>query len=188
MHFASNKKGRITKGMGQVLDRKWFGRSAPEVARALAGQKLCRRLASGEVVRAAVVEVEAYEGMEDKACHASRGRTARTEVMFGPPGHLYIYLCYGMHWMLNVVTGAPGHPSAVLIRGIAGCSGPGRLTRRLQIDRTLNTLAATPENGLWFERGRAVPEEQIEYTPRIGVHYAGPHWAAMPWRVNLRAP
>ena len=111
---------------------------AVTAAKALIGAFLCRRLDDGTIIRRRITETEAYCGEEDTACHAHKGRTPRTDVMYSPGGCAYIYLCYGMHEMLNIVTGAEDRPEAVLIRGIEGASGPGRLTKLLQIDRTLN--------------------------------------------------
>ena len=101
--------------------------------------------------------------------------------MFGPAGHWYVYLCYGMHWMLNVVTGREGLPAAVLIRGAGVAVGPGRLTKALGIDRRHDGQKSGQAAGLWLEAGPSVPRRQIERTPRIGVDYAG-EWAAKPLR------
>ena len=120
-----------------------------------------------------ITETEAYLGPHDLACHSARGRTARTEVMFGPPGTLYIYLVYGLHWMLNVVTGPPG--SAVLLRSAGGVNGPGRLGAALAITGALNGKAAQPSTGLWFEDRPAAG--RVIATPRIGVDYAGQFWS-----------
>lgn len=134
-----------------------------------------------------ITEVEAYEGLDDRASHASRGKTPRNAVMFGPPGRWYVYLVYGMHEMLNVVTGSEGHPGAVLIRGVEGIEGPGRLTKQLSITRALNTKTAAPESGVWIEdRGVDVAPARILKTPRIGVAYAGEEWAGKPWRFVLQ--
>lgn len=130
-----------------------------------------------------ITEVEAYDGENDLACHAARGRTARTAVMYGPGGVWYVYLCYGMHEMLNLVVGPPDWPAAVLIRGVAGLAGPGRLTRALAIDRALNGRRAEPASGLHLEdHGIKVPRRLVQATPRIGVEYAGSVWAQKPWR------
>jgi DNA-3-methyladenine glycosylase len=107
--------------------------------------------------------------------------TPRNAVMFGPAGVWYVYLCYGMHWMLNVVTGPVGTPAAVLIRGVIGHIGPGRLTRALGIGGGHNGMTAARTSGLWFEQGAALPPRSITRTPRIGVDYAG-EWAAKPLR------
>ena len=159
----------------------FFNRPADRVARDLLGCRLAIRAADGTATRHLVVETEAYLGAHDLACHGSKGMTARTAVMFGPAGTWYVYLCYGMHWMLNVVTGAEGVPAAVLIRGVAGQSGPGRLTRALGIGREFNGRPATRATGLWFEPGIPISGRLIERTPRIGVAYAG-EWAAKPLR------
>jgi DNA-3-methyladenine glycosylase len=175
-------------GMARVLiSEAWQGRDTVAIARGLLG---CRLVVRGEKGRCAlrITEVEAYDGPEDRASHASRGQTPRNAVMFGPAGRWYVYLCYGVHEMLNLVTGPEGHPAAVLIRGVEGHDGPGKLTRALGIDRRFNLRPATRATGLWIEAGdRAVAPEEILATPRIGVDYAGPEWAAKPWRFVLRA-
>ncbi|MDI1318629.1 MAG: DNA-3-methyladenine glycosylase [bacterium] len=152
------------------------------LARWLLGKALVRTIGGGRM-EYIITEVEAYDGVRDLACHASKGRTKRTEVMYQPGGIWYVYLCYGMHEMLNLVTGPADYPAAVLIRGVNGIPGPGRLTRRLQIDRQLNGLSARPASGLHLvDRGLAIPRRQIKSGPRIGVDYAGPVWARKPWR------
>ena len=152
------------------------------IARWLLG-KLLVRTCAGRSEAWLITEVEAYHGERDLACHASKGRTARTEVLYGRGGVWYVYLCYGVHEMLNLVTGPAGHPSAVLIRGVKGITGPGRLTKALGIGRRLNGVKATRESGLHLENhGIVVPRRLIEATPRIGVGYAGPKWAVKPWR------
>jgi DNA-3-methyladenine glycosylase len=133
-----------------------------------------------------ITEVEAYDGERDLACHAAHGRSVRTEVMYGPGGHWYVYLCYGLHEMLNLVVGPPGWPAAVLIRGVAGISGPGRLTRRFAITRGLNGRPAEPATGLHIEdHGVRVPPRLVRASPRVGVAYAGPEWAERPWRFTF---
>lgn len=159
------------------LPAPFFDRPADRVARDLLGASLVVRAADGGVTRHVVHETEAYLGDHDLACHGSKGMTARNAVMFGPAGRWYVYLCYGMHWMLNVVTGAPGVPAAVLIRGAGEFVGPGRLTRGLGIDRRFDGRTAGRAAGLWFEAAFVpVPRRLIERTPRIGVGYAG-DWA-----------
>lgn len=153
------------------------------LARWLLGKVLATTEPDGVVRRVRICEVEAYHGENDLACHASKGRTARTEVLYAAGGVWYVYLCYGIHEMLNLVTGPAGQPSAILIRGVEGIAGPGRVTRALSIDRRFNGRAAEPDVGLWLEDdGVVVPSRTITSTPRIGVDYAGPVWAAKPWR------
>jgi DNA-3-methyladenine glycosylase len=156
-----------------VLDQTFFARPAVKVARELLGKYLVRRIGKREHA-VMISEVEAYIGPHDLACHARFGRTARTEVMFGPAGHWYVYLCYGIHWMLNVVTDADEWPAAVLFRAAGEFAGPGRLTKALKIDNRLNTLPANMKSGLWVEdRGVRLKHSQVECTPRIGIDYAG---------------
>ena len=136
---------------------------------------------NGKTTKHIITEVEAYDGINDKACHASKGRTVRTEIMFGPAGFWYVYLCYGMYDMLNIVTGPKDYPAAVLIRGVEGINGPGRLTKTLKITRALNGKKVDQKNGLWIEQGISVSKNEIARTPRIGVAYAGAY-AQKPWR------
>jgi DNA-3-methyladenine glycosylase len=163
------------------LSRGFFERPADRVARDLLGCRLAVGGPDGRIERHVVVETEAYLGAHDLACHAALGMTPRNAVMFGPAGVWYVYLCYGLHWMLNIVTGPPGVPAAVLIRGLAGHLGPGRLTRALGIDRRHDGQRADRETALWFEPGVVVPPRLVARTPRIGVGYAGA-WAAKPLR------
>ncbi len=157
-------------------------RHTVRLARWLLGKVLVRTTATGRVA-GVITEVEAYHGESDLACHASKGRTSRTEIMYKGGGRWYVYLCYGVHEMLNLVTGPANHPAAVLIRGLDVVTGPGRLTKRLQIDRRLNGAPAEPASGLHLEdHGFKIPRGRIQSGPRIGVDYAGPVWAAKPWR------
>lgn len=170
----------------------WAGTDTVQHARRLLGHRLAVRNAGGEVRRVRITETEAYHGPEDRACHASKGRTARTAVMFGPAGHWYVYLCYGVHEMLNLVTGPEDWPAAVLIRGIEGVSGPGRVTRGLGVRRAFNATRAWPEPAdgaaLWLEEPDiVVPEREIVAGPRVGVDYAGRTWAGKPWRFRWMA-
>lgn len=167
----------------QPIDPAQWNRPALEAARALLGAHLCRTLADGRVLRWAVTEVEAYIGPEDLACHAAKGRTGRTEVMFGEPGRWYLYLCYGVHWLANLVTGPVGFPAAVLLRGAGPVEGPGRLTRQLEVNREQNGQQADPSSGFWLEAGPAVPEQEVWRGPRVGVDYAGPDWSRRPYRL-----
>lgn len=158
-------------------------RATVGLARGLLGKLLVRRQADGAVFRHRITEVEAYDGEHDLACHASKGRTKRTEVMYRPGGIWYVYLCYGVHEMLNLVTGPGDYPAAVLIRGLEGIAGPGRLTKRLNIDRKLNGALAARTSGLWMEDdGFIVPRSQLQSGSRVGVDYAGPVWSKKRWR------
>lgn len=127
-------------------------------------------------------EVEAYDGPDDKACHAHRGRTARNEVLFGPAGHWYVYLCYGIHWLANLVTGPEGYPAAVLLRGAGEFDGPGKLTKGIGMTGVVNRLPATPPCSFHVADGPPIPGKRIRRTPRIGVDYAGPVWAGKRYR------
>src|ERR1700724_3278922 len=150
-----------------------------------ASPRTCRLLARLETT-SIVIETEAYEGTHDLASHSSRGRTPRTEVMFGPAGRFYVYRVYGLHWMLNIVTGEVGDAAAVLIRGIEGTSGPGRAAAALGIDGSFNGCEAAPATGLWFEEPERPPRKsRISRTARIGVDYAGAIWAAKKLRFVL---
>ena len=169
---------------GRPLSRSFYGRDAETVAKDLLGAILVVR-SPGAERRARIVETEAYVGPHDLACHAAKGRTARTEVMFGPPGHAYVYFIYGMYDMLNVVTGGVDDPQAVLIRAAeplegldAALDGPGKLTRALGITRALNgaDLCRGPLVIVAGEHPR-----HVETTPRIGVDYAG-EWKNAPLR------
>jgi DNA-3-methyladenine glycosylase len=165
-----------------MLRRDFFARRAEIVARELLGKVLVRRTADDAVMAAIITETEAYVGPHDKACHAHRGRTPRNAVMFGPAGHWYVYFCYGMHWMLNVVTNDEDHPAAVLFRAAGDWIGPGRLTKALRIDRQFNGAPVTRAANLWIEDRRVVvPISVIKRTPRIGIGYAQ-EWTDKPLR------
>lgn len=173
--------------MGRIVKAKvWQSKRTVALARWLLGKHLVRRMADGRLDARLITEVEAYHGESDLACHARAGRTRRTEPLYGPGGQWYVYLCYGIHEMLNLVAGPPDWPAAILIRSVEGIVGPGRLTRQLAIDRTLNGLAAQETTGLWIEdRGVTVPRRLLKITPRIGVDYAGEIWANKPWRFTF---
>ncbi len=168
----------------KILPQEFFERDTLVVARELLGKYLVRRIRNKENAMM-ITEVEAYDGFEDKASHAHKGETTRNKPMFGEAGVWYVYLVYGMHEMLNIVTGGKGYPAAILIRGALGAVGPGRLTRLLQITRAQNNKRAVFDSGLWIEdRGVVVFDSQIKKTPRIGVDYAGV-WAKKKYRFVL---
>ncbi len=171
--------------MRKKLARLFYARSGPVVARELLGKYLVRRTARG-VYAARIVETEAYHGQNDQASHASKGKTNRTAIMFGPPGYAYVYLIYGMYHCLNVVTSADGVPSAVLIRGLddPACSGPGKLCRELKIKKTHNGLDLVTSGELWIE-DRGERPKAVHRTSRIGVDYAGA-WKDKKWRFVIQ--
>lgn len=123
-----------------LLEKEYFSRPATELARELLGKVLCRRTSDGTVLRRRITETECYFGEEDTACHAHKGRTPRTDTLYRAGGITYVYLCYGIHSLLNIVTGVADHPEAVLIRGVEGASGPGRVTKALGITCADNRL------------------------------------------------
>jgi DNA-3-methyladenine glycosylase len=168
-----------------------------EVARDLLGTLVVREL-EGERRAGRIVEVEAYDGPHDRASHARAGHTARTAPMFGPPGHAYVYLVYGVHHCLNIVAHPPGAASAVLIRaleagstagpatGPRAAAGPGLVGRWLGVDRSCSGHDLTSGQGLWLTAGTPIPDADVLTGPRIGVGYAGSEWAALPWRLGVR--
>jgi DNA-3-methyladenine glycosylase len=168
--------------MSNRLSTDFFIREVLVVAPELLGKTLARRFDDGTVCRYRITEVEAYRGTEDLACHASKGRTPRTEVMFQEGGKVYVYLIYGMYWLLNLVTGEDGNASAVLIRGIEGFSGPGRLGRELKLDKSFYGENLAESSRLWVED--AEPVSEFKTSKRIGIGYAG-EWADKPWRFYL---
>jgi DNA-3-methyladenine glycosylase len=162
------------------LDKEFFLRDVVEVATDLPGKILVRRFDDGVVKRYRITETEAYRGEEDLACHASKGRTSRTEVMYHEGGKVYVYFIYGMYWLLNLVTGNEGNPSAVLIRGIEGFNGPGRVGKALKLDKSFYGEQVDSSERLWIEDDGCACE--IKTGKRIGVDYAGKEWAERQWR------
>ena len=173
------------------LDRDFYVRDTVEVARELLGKHLVHRVAGVERV-GRIVEVEAYLGPHDLAAHSARGLTPRTRVMFGPPGHAYVYLVYGMHWCMNVVTQPEGHASAVLLRALEPVrhlegqrtQGPALLCRAMGIDKRLNGHDLLSED-FFVAAPDPEPAVRIVRRPRIGVDYAG-HWARRLLRFYVR--
>lgn len=169
--------------MSKLISQDFFNRDTILVAKELLGNNLVIDN-NGVISRFKIRETEAYVGPQDKASHAHKGRTARTEVMFGPSGYFYVYLIYGMYWMLNVVTEREDHPAAILIRGVGDLDGPGKLTKALGVDGSLNGKAALPRSKVWFEMGDKDDKFDIKKAPRIGVDYAK-EWAMKPYRFIL---
>lgn len=169
---------------GIRVEREFFTGDVLEVAPALLSKILVVKSADGIIKRQQITETEAYRGEDDKACHAYRGRTPRTEIMYHEGGRLYIYLVYGMHWMMNIVTGAENNPQAVLIRGLENCYGPGRVTKTMGINGTFYGEDLTTSDRVWLEESGRIPD--FKTGPRIGIDYAGDYWKNIPWRYYLR--
>lgn len=165
------------------LERDFYERDVLEVAPELLGKFLCRKLENGEILCYRITETEAYDGNGDLACHASKGRTARTEVMFHEGGLVYVYLIYGMYWMLNVVTGKPGNAQAVLIRGLEHCYGPGRLTKAMKIDKSFYGEDLCTSERIWIASDSE--KHEILTGKRIGIDYAG-DWMHKEWRFFIK--
>ncbi len=171
--------------MSKRLPAAFYRQEATLLAPLLLGKILCRRLPNGTVLRCPITETECYYGEEDTACHAHKGRTKRTEIMYRPGGAAYVYLCYGMHAMLNVVTGREEHPQAVLIRGVEGIQGPGRVTKQMQITCALNGEDLVTSQTLWIEEGDLVlPAYTV--AKRVGIGYASPADQEKPWRFLVK--
>lgn len=166
--------------MGRRLPRDFYERDVLEVAPRLLGQHLVRVDPEGRLSTYVITETEAYRGEEDLACHASKGRTPRTEVMYGRGGHLYMYLIYGMYWMMNVVTGPAEVPQAVLFRGVRQAGGPGRLTRLVGLDGGFYGEDLVSSARIWIEESGTWPEYSAG--PRVGIEYAKDPWKSKPWR------
>jgi DNA-3-methyladenine glycosylase len=179
------------------LTRASFNLPTLRVSRDLLGKFIVRRH-RGRQLAAMITEVEAYKGPRDRAAHTFGGRrTARVEPLYADGGTAYVYLVYGMHWLLNFSTAGAGTPEGVLIRGVltadgaapALISGPGRVTAYLRIDRRLDHVDATQSTDMWLEdRGIRLPARRIMAGPRVGIDYAGAYWAARHWRFWIDSP
>ena len=167
---------------GRLLPPEFFLRDVLEVAPELIGKKLVRRFPDGRIEKYRITETEAYRGIEDRACHASKGRTPRTDVMFQEGGTVYVYLIYGQYWLLNIVTGFKEDASAVLIRGMEGFPGPGRVGRELQLDRSFYGESLSTSQRIWIEDAASVSE--IRMSKRVGIEYSG-EWAEKIWRFYI---
>lgn len=165
--------------MRDRLTQEFYDLPATAAAPLLLGKLLCRPV-GGETLRMRITETECYSGEEDTACHAHKGKTERTKIMYERGGAAYIYLCYGIHSLLNIVTGREGFPEAVLIRAVEGCNGPGRLTKALGIDRTLNGESLVVSDRLWLEDDGT----RFDYVSakRIGIDYADEVYKNILWR------
>jgi DNA-3-methyladenine glycosylase len=188
------------------LPRSFFIQPTLEVARHLLGCRLLR-LEGDSRLSGYITEVEAYRGEEDLGCHARAGRTPRTQVMYGPPGHAYVYFTYGMHWMLNFVTEAEGFPAAVLLRGIyptegleviaarrkgqppaLWMNGPAKICQALDIDRRFNGAdLCAPEAELFLETGLTIPDSSVTIGPRVGLYTVPEPWKSISWRFLVKS-
>ena len=185
----------------KILSRSFYNRPTLTVARELIGARLVRILDGIKLV-GLITETEAYISEKDLACHAKAGLTPRTRVMFGEPGHAYVYFTYGNHWMLNTVTEREGFPAAVLIRAIQPIEGaevmlerrqgrdtfgPGKLTQALGITKSENNADLTgTASGLWIEAGLKVPNSRVTKTPRVGLNNTPEPWLSKPWRFLIK--
>ena len=188
---------------GTPLPREFYDRSTLLVARDLLGARL-NRVLNGRSLGGFIIETEAYIGEEDMGCHAKAGKTKRTAVMYGLPGHAYVYFTYGMHWMLNTVTERQDFPAAVLIRAIQpvvgvdiistrrqgrDTAGPAKLTQALGIDGALNGVdLCNPAAGLWITPGLPVADDDIISGPRVGLENVPEPWKSKPWRFQASLP
>lgn len=166
------------------LGSSFFERDVLTVAPELCGKWLCRRLEDGRILRLQICETEAYRGTEDTACHAHKARTARTEVLWHRAGTMYVYLCYGMHWLLNAVTGDEGEPQAVLIRACRGAEGPAKLTRALSVNGAFHKDSFLYSDALWIEDDGLCYRTRRDV--RVGIGYATKRDQARKWRWILR--
>jgi DNA-3-methyladenine glycosylase len=190
-----------------ILTREFYLRPVQKVARDILGKRLIR-LVDNQRVGGIIIEAEAYDGEQDLACHARVGQTERNKVMYSQGGHAYVYFTYGMHWMLNCVTGEIGYPSAVLIRAIVPtdglefiktrrsdvieklwCNGPAKLTKALAIRGELNGSDLCDPNGtLFVENGLEMSDQMVKITPRVGIQSTPEPWLSKPWRFVADLP
>ncbi len=191
--------------MNEKLPRAFFDRPTLQVARELLGMRLVRVEPDGSRVAGVITETEAYIGENDLGCHARAGLTPRTRVMFGPPGHAYVYFTYGMHWLFNCVTERENFPAAVLVRALepvegleriaqrragrprrAWTDGPAKLCQALGIDGTFNGAdLCAPDAALFLEAGEPVPDSRVTIGPRVGLYTVPEPWKSIPWRFRV---
>jgi DNA-3-methyladenine glycosylase len=165
------------------------------------------RLEGDRRIEGTIIETEAYHGEEDLACHARVGRTPRTTVMYGPPGHAYVYFTYGIHWMLNFVTEQEGFPAAVLLRSIKPTSGldiiaqrrlgrsrsqwtdgPAKICQALNVDKSFNGMdICGPQALLFVEEGTPLPDSDVTSGPRVGLNTVPEPWKSIPWRFMVNS-
>lgn len=164
------------------LGEEFFHRDALEVASELVGKILVSRI-KGEEIRVRITETEAYRGEEDTACHAHKGRTKRTEVLYGKSGVIYVYLCYGMHWLMNVITGDENQPQGVLFRAGEELNGPAKLTKALGVTGEQNLLSIIDNPKIWIEDDNV--RHKYHTDTRVGIDYATEEYRKKKWRFIL---
>jgi DNA-3-methyladenine glycosylase len=174
-----------------ILPKKFYQKDTLKVAQNILGCFLIRKVGN-KIIKGIITETEAYVGENDLASHASKGRTPRTEIMYGEAGYAYIYMIYGMYHCLNIVTEKKDFPAAILIREIKienieykKTNGPGKLCKFLQIDRKLNDWDITKNKELWIESGIKIKKSQIHKAKRVGVDYAK-HCKDYLWRFSAK--
>jgi len=165
------------------MDRNFYKKDVLDICPHILGKTLVRKCPDGTIFKEIITEVEAYRGEEDLGCHASKGKTERTKVMYENGGLIYVYLVYGMYWMLNIVTGNTTHPQAILIRGTKNISGPGKLGKALKLDQTFYGEDLDTSNRIWIEES-GIKNIKYNQEPRVGIEYAK-EWKDKPWRYTL---
>lgn len=164
------------------LGEEFFHRDVLEVAPDLVGKIIVSNI-KGQEIRIRITETEAYRGEEDTACHAHKGRTKRTEVLYGKSGVIYVYLCYGMHWLMNVVTGDEETPQAVLFRAGENFNGPAKLTKELGVTGEQNLKSLIENSQIWIEDDEK--EHSYHTDTRVGIAYATEEFRDKKWRFIL---
>lgn len=165
------------------LTNSYYKADVLSVAKGLLGKILVRQFDDGSIGRWRITETEAYRGEEDMACHARKGRTPRTEIMYADGGQVYVYLIYGIYWLLNVVTGLEDEPQAVLIRGLDNIIGPGKVGKLLELDKSFYGEELSTSSRIWIEDADA--PLSITAKPRVGIDYAPDEWRLKPWRFTM---
>jgi DNA-3-methyladenine glycosylase len=166
------------------LDLDFYLQDALVVAPALLGKLLVRKTKKGKIIKLRITETEIYRGEEDTACHARFGKTKRNAPLYMRGGYTYVYLCYGIHYLFNVVTGKENEPQAVLIRGVEGFAGPGKLTKAMEIDKSINKVNLTTSKDIWIEDDGF--KANYETSKRIGIDYATEPYKSIEWRFVIK--
>lgn len=163
-----------------ILSSDFFHRDALEVAPDLVGKIIVRKLSDNSIVKVRITETEVYRGEEDKSCHARFGKTSRSIMLYRESGLIYVYICYGIHHLMNIITGEVEQPQGVLIRAGENLNGPAKLTRYLHIDKSFNGQTIYNNPKVWIEDDGFKPN--IKTDKRVGIDYAGEEWSSKPWR------